>query len=70
MIRIFSLSLHCLSGKNFGNNMEVPYTSLRMQNSKESTAQEHNPETNKNFIDPNKIDWDSLLDFKPSVKYI
>ena len=33
---------------------------LKMENPKESTAQEQKPDTNKYFIDPNKINWDDL----------
>ncbi|HBL35079.1 MAG TPA: hypothetical protein DDZ96_14905 [Porphyromonadaceae bacterium] len=33
---------------------------LKVENPKESTAQEQKPDTNKYFIDPNKINWDDL----------
>ncbi|WP_373806502.1 DUF3945 domain-containing protein [Bacteroides heparinolyticus] len=33
---------------------------LKVENPKESTIQEQKPDTNKYFIDPNKINWDDL----------
>lgn len=33
---------------------------LKVENPKESTTQEQKPDTNKYFIDPNKINWDDL----------
>lgn len=33
---------------------------LKVENPKESTVQEQKPDTNKYFIDPNKINWDDL----------
>lgn len=33
---------------------------VKVENPKESTAQEQKPDTNKYFIDPNKINWDDL----------
>lgn len=33
---------------------------LKVENPKEFTAQEQKPDTNKYFIDPNKINWDDL----------
>lgn len=33
---------------------------LKVKNPKESTAQEQKPDTNKYFIDPDKINWDDL----------
>lgn len=33
---------------------------LKVENPKESTVQEQKPNTNKYFIDPNKINWDDL----------
>ncbi|MGJ7025669.1 DUF3945 domain-containing protein [Petrimonas sulfuriphila] len=33
---------------------------LKVENPKESTGQEQKPETDKYFIDPNKINWDDL----------
>lgn len=33
---------------------------LKVENPKESTVQERKPDTNKYFIDPNKINWDDL----------
>lgn len=33
---------------------------LKVKNPKESTVQEQKPDTNKYFIDPNKINWDDL----------
>ena len=42
------------------DKIRIESKDLKVENPKESTAQEQKPDTNKYFIDPNKINWDDL----------